>query len=328
MKTLVTGATGFVGSAVARLLLEEGFSVRALVRSSSNLSNLEGIEVDVVQGDLTDRKSLRKALKGCRYLFHVAADYRLWVPRPGEIYRNNVEGTVNVMEAAMEEGVERVVYTSSVATLGLHPDGTPADEDTPVTLSDMIGHYKRSKFLAEEAVRKLAREKGLDVVIVNPSTPAGPRDIKPTPTGRMILEAAQGKMPAYVDTGLNIVHVDDVAMGHLLAFKKGKTGERYILGAENMTLRQILEKIAEIAGRTPPRISLPHNLILPVAHVAEALARITGREPMVTVDGIRLARKKMFFSTEKAGRELGYRPRPAHQALEDAVAWFRSRGLA
>ncbi len=327
MKALVTGAAGFVGSAVARLLVQEGFEVRALVRSTSSLSNLEDIDVELVQGDLTDRESLYRAIKDCRYLFHVAADYRLWVPRPDEIYRNNVQGTVNIMEAAFQEGVERVVYTSSVATLGLLPDGKPADEDTPVGLSDMIGHYKRSKFLAEEAVRKLVREQGLDAVIVNPSTPAGPRDIKPTPTGRMILEAAQGKMPAYVDTGLNVVHVDDVAMGHLLAFKKGKAGHRYILGAENMTLRQILETIAEIAGRTPPRISLPHGLIYPVAHAAEAWARITGREPMVTVDGVRLARKKMFFSIEKAKKHLGYRPRPAEQALEDAVAWFRAKGL-
>ncbi len=327
MKALVTGATGFVGSSVARLLLHEGFEVRALVRSTSTLSNLEGLDVEIVRGDLTHYESVRSAVKGCSCVFHVAADYRLWVPRPDEIYRNNVQGTVNVMEAALEAGVNRVVYTSSVATLGLKPDGSPADEDTPVSLSDMIGHYKRSKYLAEEAVRKMVEERGLDAVIVNPSTPAGPRDIKPTPTGRMILEAAQGKMPAYVDTGLNMVHVDDVAMGHLLAYRRGRAGERYILGAENMTLKQILEAIAEIAGRTPPRISLPHGLVLPVAHVAEAWARISGREPMVTVDGVRLARKKMFFSAKKAMRQLGYQPGPARKALEDAVNWFRSRGL-
>jgi len=327
MKALVTGATGFVGSAVARLLIREGFSVKVLVRKSSSLANLEGLDVELAEGDLTNYESLRRALKDCGCLFHVAADYRLWVPRPEEIYRNNVEGTVNIMKAALDEKVGRVVYTSSVATLGLNSDGTPADEGTPVGLSDMIGHYKRSKFLAEAEVIKLVKNKGLDAVIVNPSTPAGPRDIRPTPTGRMILEAAQGKMPAYVDTGLNIVHVDDVAHGHLLAFRKGEAGERYILGAENMTLKQILTFIAGIAGQSPPRISLPHSLILPVAHAAEAWARISGREPMVTVDGVKLARKRMFFSIEKARKCLGYRPRPARLALEDAVNWFRARGL-
>ncbi len=325
MKALVTGATGFVGSAVARLLLRRGFAVRALVRNTSDLSNLHGLNVELAQGDLTARHTLCSALKNCDCLFHVAADYRLWLPRPDEIYANNVQGTVNIMKAAMEEGIERIVYTSSVATLGLNRDGSPATEDTPVSLSDMIGHYKRSKFLAEQEVRRLVLEQGLQAVIVNPSTPVGPGDIRPTPTGRMILEAAQGKMPAFVDTGLNIVHVDDVAMGHLLAFEKGVVGERYILGGENMTLRDIFAVIAEITGRKPPRISLPHNLILPVAYIAEAMARVTGREPMVTVDGVQLAKKKMFFSTEKAETVLGYRHGPARKALEDAVAWFRAR---
>lgn len=327
MKALVTGATGFVGSAVARVLLREGFAVRALVRSSSSLANLKNLKVELAEGDLTNYESLRKALRGCCCLFHVAADYRLWIPRPEEIYQNNVQGTANIMRAALDEKIQRVVYTSSVATLGLNPDGSPAHEGTPVGLGDMIGHYKRSKFLAEEEVRKLIRERGLEAVIVNPSTPVGPRDIKPTPTGRMVLEAAQGKMPAYVDTGLNIVHVEDVALGSLLAFSKGKTGERYILGGENMTLKEILTTIAEITGKNPPKIRLPHNLILPVAHAAEAWARISGREPMVTVDGVKLAKKRMFFSIEKAERLLGYRPRPARRAMEDAVDWFRDRGL-
>ena len=327
MIALVTGATGFVGSAVARLLIAEGFQVRVLARKTSSLSNVEDLPVELVYGDLTDYQSLCLALRGCDCLFHVAADYRLWVPRPEEIYRNNVQGTVNIMEAAIKEGVKRVVYTSSVATLGLNNDGSPAHEETPVTLADMIGHYKRSKYLAEEEVRKLVRQKGLDAVIVNPSTPAGPRDIKPTPTGRMILEAAQGKMPAYVDTGLNMVHVEDVAIGHLLAFHKGETGKRYILGGENLTLKEIFTIISKITGGTPPRISLPHNLILPVAYAAEAWAKISGREPMVTVDGVKLARKKMFFSIEKAKRELGYQPRPAAKALEDAVNWFRAQGM-
>ncbi|RUM91667.1 MAG: NAD-dependent dehydratase [Thermodesulfatator sp.] len=327
MIALVTGATGFVGSAVARLLIAEGFQVRVLARKTSSLSNVEDLPVELVYGDLTDYQSLCLALRGCDCLFHVAADYRLWVPRPEEIYRNNVQGTVNIMEAAIKEGVKRVVYTSSVATLGLNNDGSPAHEETPVTLADMIGHYKRSKYLAEEEVRKLVRQKGLDAVIVNPSTPAGPRDIKPTPTGRMILEAAQGKMPAYVDTGLNMVHVEDVAIGHLLAFHRGETGKRYILGGENLTLKEIFTIISKITGGTPPRISLPHNLILPVAYAAEAWAKISGREPMVTVDGVKLARKKMFFSIEKAKRELGYQPRPAAKALEDAVNWFRAQGM-
>ncbi len=327
MKALVTGATGFVGSAVARSLVQKNFSVRALARPTSDLSNLEGLDVEIAYGDLTDRESLIPALKGCQVLFHVAADYRLWVPRPEEIYRNNVQGTINIMEAALQTGVERVVYTSSVATLGLNPDGSPANEDTPVSLDDMIGHYKRSKFLAEKEVKRLIREKGLEAVIVNPSTPAGPRDIKPTPTGRMILEAAQGKMPAYVDTGLNIVHVDDVAKGHLLALEKGETGERYILGGENMSLKTILGIIAEITDQPPPRINLPHNLILPVGYLAEAWAKISGKEPMVTVDGIKLAKKKMFFSIEKARKDLGYTAQPAHKALEDAVRWFGSKGL-
>ncbi len=327
MKAFVTGATGFVGSSVARLLVQKGFEVGILVRKKSNLANVEGLPLKIHYGDLRDKPSLERALKGYDYLFHVAADYRLWVPKPEEIYQNNVQGTKNIMEAAARTGIKRAVYTSSVATLGLNKDGSPATEDTPVSLQDMIGHYKRSKFLAEEAVRTMAQNEEIDVVIVNPSTPVGPRDIKPTPTGRMILEAAQGKMPAYVDTGLNIVHVDDVANGHLLAFERGKSGRRYILGGQNMTLKQILETIALITGNKAPSIKLPHNLILPLAYLFEALSKITGREPLTTVDGVRLAKKKMFFSSARAEKELGYSHRPARIAIEDAVNWFRDQGL-
>ena len=327
MTTLVTGATGFVGSAVARQLVARGAAVRVLARPGSDRRNVADLDVEVAEGDLRDRASLDRALAGCRALFHVAADYRLWVPRPEEIYEANVAGTRRLMEAAGEAGVERIVYTSSVATLGLTRDGTPADEDTPVTLADMIGHYKRSKFQAEEAVKALVREAGLPAVIVNPSTPVGPRDIKPTPTGRMIFQAAAGKMPAFVDTGLNIVHVDDVAAGHMLAYDKGEVGERYVLGGENMALRDILGEIARICGRRPPRMRIPHDLVLPIAYAAEAWARLAGGgEPFATVDGVRMAKKRMFFSSAKAERQLGYRARPAAEALSDAIGWFRTAG--
>ncbi|MBW2168136.1 MAG: NAD-dependent epimerase/dehydratase family protein [Deltaproteobacteria bacterium] len=327
MKTLITGATGFVGSAVIRQLLHAGHTVRALVRPNSDRRNLSGLPVEIVTGDLNDRASLDHAITGCDTLFHVAADYRLWVPRPEEIYGTNVNGTLNIMHAAAKAGIERIVYTSSVATLGLTPDGSPADESTPVVYADMIGHYKRSKFLAEAEVQQLVDKHVLPVVIVNPSTPIGPRDIKPTPTGHMILNAASGRMPAYVDTGLNLVHVDDVAIGHLLAFKHGKIGQRYILGAHNMTLKEILTELAGITGNPGPRFRLPHNLILPIAYVSEAWARLIGdSEPLVTVDGVRLAKKTMFFSQEKAERELGFNTRPVIEALSDAVDWFRRNG--
>jgi dihydroflavonol-4-reductase len=327
MKTLITGACGFIGSAVLRQLVNAGHEVRALVRPNSDRRNLEGLPVDSVIGDLTDPASLRRAVKGCDALFHVAAAYRLWVPRPQEMYQTNVVGTKNIMLAALEAGVQRIVYTSSVATLGLNEDGSPADEATMATLSEMIGHYKRSKFLAEEEVRRLAHEEDLPVVIVNPSAPVGPRDIKPTPTGRMILQAASGRMPAYVDTGLNLVHVDDVAVGHLLAFERGTVGQRYILGARNMTLREILVALAAITGKPAPQVRLPRGLVLPVAYLAEAWARLVGgSEPLITIDGVRLAKKRMFFSVEKARRELGYHPRPVDEALRDAVDWFREHG--
>lgn len=327
MRALVTGATGFVGSAVLRRLLARGLDARVLTRPGSDRRNLAGLEVEIAPGDLDDPDSLSAALQGCSLLFHVAADYRLWVPEPESIYRVNVEGTRELMLRAADAGVERIVYTSSVATLGLRADGGPADEQTPVALADMIGHYKRSKFLAEREVEGLVRERGLPIVTVNPSTPIGPRDLKPTPTGRMIVEAAEGRMPAFVDTGLNVAHVDDVAEGHLLALDRGRVGERYILGGEDMTLAAILAAIAEKVGRQPPRLHLPHGLVLPLAHLAEGWARLRGRgEPFVTVDGLKMARKWMFFTSAKAEAELGYRSRPAREALDDAVDWFAAEG--
>jgi len=323
MTALVTGASGFVGAAVARCLLSENHRVRALVRESSNRRNLEGLDVDIVVGDLRQPESLRSALSGCTALFHVAADYRLWARDPETLYMNNVTGTINIMRAALEAGVERIVYTSSVATLGLNRDGAPADEKTPVTLDDMIGDYKRSKYLAEEAVMRLVREDDLPAVIVNPSTPVGPRDIRPTPTGRLIVDAAAGRMPAFVDTGLNVVHVDDVARGHLLAFERGRIGERYVLGGDNLSLEEILREVARVAGRPAPRVRLPHGLVMPVAYLSEAWARVFGGEPLATVDGVRMSRKRMYFSSRKAERAFAYRHRPGADAIRDAVAWFR-----
>src|SRR5690242_9877860 len=314
---LVTGATGFVGAAVARALIASGRRVRTLCRPGSDRRNLAGLDVEIVEGSLEDSASLATAVSGCGALYHVAADYRLWVRDPAAMYRANVDGTRALMSAALAAGVERVVYTSSVATLGLHADGTPADETTPSTIEDMVGPYKRSKFLAEAEVRQLIVTRKLPAVIVNPSTPIGQRDIKPTPTGRMIVEAASGRMPAFVDTGLNLVHVDDVARGHLLAEEQGRVGERYILGGENLSLAEILGRIAAIVGRAPPKVRLPLPVVWPVACVAEAWGRVTGREPMVTFDSLRMARKKMYFSAAKAERELGFRARPANEALAD-----------
>ena len=324
---LVTGASGFVGSAVARALLEQGRKVRVLLRPQSDRRNIAELDVEICTGRLEDLASLKEALAGCGTLFHVAADYRLWVRDPAAMYRANVMGTRALMEAALAEGVERIVYTSSVAVLGLRDDDTPSDETTPSTVADMIGPYKRTKFLAEQTVKQLVREHGLPAVIVNPSTPIGPRDIKPTPTGRMIVEAASGRMPAFVDTGLNLVHVDDVALGHLLAETRGVVGERYILGGENLSLAEILRRIAALAGRKPPKLALPIPAIWPVALIAEAVGRVTGREPFVTLDGLRMARHKMYFSSAKAIGGLGYAPRPAAAALADAIAWFRQAGM-
>jgi dihydroflavonol-4-reductase len=326
MKALVTGATGFVGAAVARALLAEQWQVRVLARRGSDRRNLKGLEVDVVEGDITDVNSLLRATQGCTGLFHVAADYRLGARHPAELYRANVEGTRNVLNAAQRSGVQRIVYTSSVATIGIPADGTPGDEQSVTSLEKMIGHYKRSKYLAEEVVREAAQG-GISAVIVSPSTPVGPGDLKPTPTGQLVLDAAAGRMPAYVDTGLNIVHVDDVAAGHLLAYERGNAGERYILGGQDMSLREILEMIARIEGRSPPRVRLPYAVVLPVAYVAEGFAMLSGRGGRITLEGVRMSRKKMFFSSAKAMRELGYRWRPPLQAFEDAIRWFRDNGL-
>jgi dihydroflavonol-4-reductase len=326
MRALVTGATGFVGSAVARALYQAGWQVRALARIGSDRRNLRRLPIELATGDLNDAASLDEALRGCEVLFHVAADYRIGVTDPERLYRTNVQGTRNVLDAARRAGVARIVHTSSVATVGLPPDGSPGTEGTPVALADMIGHYKRSKFLAEELVREFVRA-GAPVVIVNPSTPIGPGDVKPTPTGQIVLDAAAGRTPAYVDTGLNVVHVDDVAAGHLLAFDRGRVGERYILGGENMSLREILAQISRLAGRKPPRIRLPHAALLPLAHASEAFARLTGRGTRVTVEAVRMARKPMYFSSDKAVRELGYRWRAPAAAFEDAIAWFREQGI-
>src|SRR5712691_11036555 len=323
--SLVTGATGFVGSAVARALLRAGHQVRVLARPNSDRRNLADLSVKIAEGSMEDPPSLARAVAGCRYVYHVAADYRIWVPDPVPMFRANVVGTRDLLRAALEAGVERVVYTSSVATLGLVRGGS-ADETTPSSAKDMIGPYKRSKFEAEEVARELMRERGVPVVIVNPSTPVGPGDIKPTPTGRLILEAARGQMPGYVDTGLNIVHVDDVAVGHLLAAGSGQIGRRYILGGENLSLGEILGEVARLTGRRPPAFKIPSAALLPIARGAEAFARMTGREPFATVDGVRMSKKKMFFSSTRAVEELGYAPRPARQALTDAIAWFKANG--
>lgn len=324
--TLLTGATGFVGAALARLLCAEGWNLRVLSRKNSDRSNLAGLNVTIAEGDLTNADSLHAAVQGCDALFHVAADYRIWVPDPMAMHRANVIGTRTLLEAAQAAGVRRMVYTSSVATLGLNSDGTPADENTPSSLATMVGTYKKSKYLAEQEVHKLIAARQLPCVIVNPSTPIGPYDIKPTPTGRMIVEAARGMMPAFVDTGLNVVHVDDVATGHLLAFSHGQVGERYILGGENLPLSAILALVAQATNRQPPRIKLPIAGLLPLAYAAEAVARLTGKEPFVTRDGLQMAKKKMYFHSTKAEAALGYRHRPAAAAVADAVHWFKEKG--
>jgi dihydroflavonol-4-reductase len=329
MTTLVTGATGFLGSAIVRALLDRGEAIRVLVRRESDRRNIDDLNVEVSEGNLKDPQSLRRAVKGCRTLYHAAADYRLWAKDPDEIYETNVTATTQLLRLALEAGVERIVYTSSVATLGREPSGRPADEQTPVTIDDMTGHYKRSKFLAEEDVKRMVRDEGMPVVIVNPATIIGPRDIRPTPTGRMVEEAARGKIPAFVDTGLNVVHVDDVATGHVQAYEHGQIGERYVLGGEDMMLREILEKIAALVGRSPPRIRLSRSVVLPIAYVAEFAARIRGSraEPFVTVDAIKMSKSFMYFSSDKAKKEIGYSPRPAREALADAVEWLRIHKL-
>ncbi len=326
MVILVTGATGFVGAAVVRALRSEGFPVRALVRKGSDLRNLDGLEIELVYGDLEDKDSLRQALKGCRRLYHVAAHYALWSPDPDVFYRVNVGGTRNLLETAMEAAVERVIYTSTVGALGHREDGQPADEKTPVRLDQMVGHYKRSKFLAEEEARRAA-VRGLPVMIVNPSTPVGPRDIKPTPTGQIIVDFLNRQMPAYIDTGLNLIDVDDVARGHLLAAERGRIGERYILGHKNLTLKEIFTILEQIARVPSPRVRLPYRLILPLAYANQWLSdRITKRPPRIPLDGVKMAKRKMFFDASKAVRELGLPQSPIEQAFERAVRWFIDNG--
>ena len=321
---LVTGASGFVGAAIAYALRREGQQVRVLVRASSPRTNVDPA-YEVVVGDLLDRASVARAVAGVRYVIHTAADYRLWAPTPGEIERNNLEGTRIIMEEAQRAGVERIVYTSSVATLDLRSGGV-VNEDKRLPAEAAIGAYKRSKVLAENLVEEMASRDRLPVVIVNPSTPIGPRDVRPTPTGRIIVEAAAGRMPAFVDTGLNFAHVDDVAAGHLAALRQGRIGERYILGGENVALRDMLVEIAAVVGRRTPLVRLPRSAIYPIAYGAELYARITKREPFVTLDGLRMSRYRMFFDDSKARRELGYTSRPYREGLVDAIAWFTQAG--
>jgi dihydroflavonol-4-reductase len=322
----VTGASGFIGSALIEALLAEPARIRAVTRPASSRAPTANDRVEIVAADIRDKKAVTLAMRGARFLFHVAADYRLWAPNPREIIETNVEGTRAVMEAAAAAGVERIVYTSSVATLRPRTDGAPADERALIGGADAIGAYKRSKILAERFVADQIA-KGLPAVVVNPSTPLGPRDSRPTPTGRIVLEAAQGRMPAYVDTGLNLVHVDDVAAGHIAALKSGKIGERYILGGDDVLLGDMLADIAELTGRRPPRLKLPRAPLYPFALIVETAARISGREPFLTLDGLRMAQRRMFFSSAKAERELAYRHRPYREALRDALDWFKGKGM-
>jgi dihydroflavonol-4-reductase len=324
---LVTGGSGFVGAAVLRALGGRGLKVRALARDPLRLGNLVGRDCDVVFGDMTDAAAMARAMTGVRYLFHVAADYRLWAADPAAIVRANLEGARTVMEAALAAGVEKVVYTSSVATLRAADAASSVDETAPMEEGEAIGAYKRSKVAAERLVEAMVAGRGLNAVIVNPSTPIGPGDIKPTPTGRIVVEAASGRIPAFVDTGLNLVHVDDVAQGHLLAMEKGVPGERYILGGQDASLREFLAVIAELCGRRAPTLSLPRAPLYPLAWAAEALARVSGKEPFVTRDALAMAAHHMFFTSAKAQAALGYSARPYREALFDALVWFRAAGM-
>jgi dihydroflavonol-4-reductase len=328
-RVLVTGASGFVGSAVARALQARGAQVVCLVRQSSPRGNLEELHAELSYGDMRDQASVELAAQGARYLFHVAADYRIWARDPEEIVRANREGTEAVMRAALACGVERIVYTSSVATLGPAPGAdkdAPADETGALTPQTAVGAYKRSKVIAERLVERMIAEQGLPAVIVNPSTPIGPRDIKPTPTGRIIVEAANGKAPAYIDTGLNLAHVDDVAEGHIAALERGKIGERYILGGQNVELSRLFADIAGMVGRKPPTVKLPRAPLYPLAMMFEAVAQVTGKEPMLTVDALNMAKRRMFYTSAKAERELGYAARPYREGIADALTWFRAHG--
>ena len=326
MKAFVTGATGFLGSHVARVLGEQGADLRLLVRSTSNLRNLAGIKAETATGDLRDSSSLEKGMSGCDTVFHVAADYRLWVRDPAEMYRSNVAGTKAILDAARKNGVRRVVYTSSVATVGFTGNGHPADEDSPVSLADMIGPYKRSKFMAEQLAME-AGGSGMHVVVVNPTTPVGEQDVKPTPTGRIVVDFLKRRFPAYVETGLNLVDVRECAVGHVVALEKGRPGERYILGGENLTLKQILDKLGEISGLPSPKVKLPYVFAFATGIVDEAITgRLLHREPRATVDSVRMGKKKMFASCAKAERELGWKIVPVEAALRRAVEWFQANG--
>lgn len=327
MKALVTGATGFVGAAVVRALLKAGVEVRVLARRDSDFGNLQSFKLDGVYGDLRDKESLRKALAGCQHLYHVAAHYALWARNPSIFYDVNVTGTKNLMEAARDVGTERIVYCSTIGAIGLPPGGGLGTEDTPVSLDQMAGHYKRSKFLAEQEVLALAKQ-GLPVVIVNPSAPVGEGDIKPTPTGQMIVDFMKGRMPAYIETGMNIVDVDDVAAGHLLAMQKGRTGERYILGTKNLMLHEIFAILSRLTGVKAPSIKLPRGLILPLAYLNLAFAYVTGITPRIPLEGVKMAKYKMHYDCSKAIRELGIPQTPPEVALEKAVRWFREHGYA
>jgi dihydroflavonol-4-reductase len=327
MKALVTGATGFVGGAVARALVRAGVDVRVLVRAEADLRNLEGLAVERIAGDLRDPGSLRPALAGCRHLYHVAAHYALWAKNPSIFYDVNVTGTLNIMQAARAAGTERIVYCSTIGAIGLPPDGGPGTEETPVSLDQMAGHYKRSKYLAEQEVLKLARE-GLPVVIVNPSAPVGEGDVRPTPTGQVIVDFMKGRMWAYIDTGMNLVDVDDVAAGHLLAMEKGRLGERYILGTKNMTLREVFEVLSRLTGVKAPSVKLPRGFVLPLAYVNLAVAQVTGIPPRIPLEGVKMAKYKMHYDCSKAIRELGIPQTSPEIALEKAVRWFRDHGYA
>ena len=328
MKAFVTGATGFVGSHVAQVLAEQGADLRLLVRTGSDPKNIQQLNADRVVGDLCDPESIDRAMAGCDVVFHVAADYRLWVRDPAPMYRANVEGTRTILQAARKNRVRRVVYTSSVATMGFTVKNNPVDESSPVSLENMIGHYKRSKYMAEE-VALAAGHDGIDVVVVNPSTPVGEQDIKPTPTGRIVVDFLKKKFPAYVDTGLNMVDVRECARGHVAALEKGRSGERYILGGENLTLKQILDKLAAITGLPSPRVRLPYAVALASGVVDTVVTGVVlRREPRVTIDAVRMGRKKMFVSSAKAERELGWKPVPVDAALRRAVQWFNDNGYA
>jgi dihydroflavonol-4-reductase len=328
MKTLVTGGTGFIGANVVRALLKRGVEVRALVRPRSDTGNLDSLEVELVAGDLRDRGSLEAALDGCDMLYHVAAMYALWARNPREIYDSNVTGTINILEAAGQAGVQKIIYTSSVATIGLPKDGTPGTEEVPLPPEDMVSDYKRSKYLAEQEVLKYA-QRGLPVVIVNPSFPVGAWDVKPTPSGQIIVNFLRGKIPAYVDTGLNVVDVEDVAIGHVMAAERGRIGERYILGHANLTLPELFQLLAQVSGMNAPRIRIPYGFAYLSACVSELVARtITHKPPFATLAGVKLSRKRMFFDPSKAVRELGLPQTPAIEALSKAVQWFRAHGYA